>query len=120
MHDKIILHDCLFITHIGITEVEREKPRALFLDMELFVDIYGAALADHIEKTISYTHVHDHVQTHIASRSWNLIETIAHEVAELILRDFSVFGVLVRVRKPSGLSDRSVAYTAVEICRYRS
>lgn len=119
MHDKIILHNCLFTTVIGINEEERKTSRALYLDIELFTDISDAAQKDHIDATVSYTHVHESVKQLIEGKKWDLIEAVAESTAQTILEQFPLKGVFVRVRKPSALHDRNVEYTAVEITRMK-
>ena len=118
--DKIILHDCQFLTTIGITEQEKGTPRALHIDIELYTDIRGAAAQDHISATVSYSDVHALIAPLVQQRTWDLIETVAQQVANQILAEFPLQGVLVRVRNPSALQDRQVAYTAVEIVRIKS
>lgn len=117
MHDRIILHNCLFTTTIGINKEERRTKRALHLDIELFTDIREAAAADQIDATVSYTDVHSVIRDLIESKSWDLIEAVAESTADIILKKFPLAGVFVRVRKPSALHDRNVEYTAVEITR---
>jgi len=117
MEDKIIIHDAKFETIIGIDDEEREHPRALHLDVALFTDITNAARKDHIDATISYTHVHTRLKKLIETTQWDLIEAVAEESAQCILREFPISKVFVRVRKPSALTQRGVAYTAVEITR---
>lgn len=120
MHDKIILHNCLLTTIIGINEEERKTKRALHLDIELFTDISKAAKEDHIDATVSYTDVHTVVRDLVEGTSWDLIEAVAESSAKAILDNFDLAGVFVRVRKPSALHDRNVKYTAVEITRMKA
>lgn len=115
--DKIILHNCRFVTTIGINEEERNAARELFLDIELFTDIRDAAKRDHIDATVSYTDVHDVVRQRVEGQSWDLIEAVAESVAADILASFPLQGVFVRIRKPSALAGRGVEYTAVEVIR---
>jgi len=119
MHDKIILHNCLFTTTIGINKTERDTKRALYLDIELFTDTRKAAQADSITATISYTDVHETVKNLIEENEWDLIEAVAEAAATIILATFAVDGVHIRVKKPSALHDRNVDYTAVEITRMK-
>lgn len=119
-HDKIILHNCQFLTTIGITEEERKVKRALFVDITLFVDIRDAAAKDDIEATISYTNVHTAVRAWVEARSWDLIEAVAEFVAKSIIDAFDVKGVHLVVKKPSALHERMVEYTAVEVTRMAS
>lgn len=119
MYDKIILHNCLFTTLIGINEEERKTKRALYLDIELFTDISEAAQTDHIDATVSYTDVHEAVRNIVEGKQWDLIEAVAESAAQAILSSFTIQGVCVRVRKPSALHDRNVEYTAVEITRMK-
>lgn len=116
-YDKIILNHCQFLTTIGINDEEKKVKRALFVDIELFVDIRGAAAKDDIEAAISYTNVHTAVRAWIEARSWDLIEAVAEFVAKSIIDAFDVKGVHLVVKKPSALHERMVEYTAIDITR---
>ena len=56
-------------------------------------------MGDSIEQTVDYDAVARRVRALVQARSRQLIETVAHEVAELILSEFAAREVRVAVEK---------------------
>jgi dihydroneopterin aldolase len=119
--DKIIIEGASFLAHIGITADERVRKQELFLDLHAFIDLRGIAGRDEISATVSYVDIHDVAGAAITARPYQLVETIAEDVAAAVLRRFQpVMGVMVRIHKPGALRQRGVRSTAVEILRMRN
>ncbi len=114
MADKLILADLTVPCHIGVTESERQTAQSLWIDVELDIDAAHAAESDDIVDAIDYARLISLIEAEISNRPFRLLETVAQEVAELILDTFHLTTVLVRVKK------RAVAhlgFAAVEIVR---
>ena len=80
---KISIVDLEVFYCVGITEAERAKPQRLLLTVEMDFDFAPAALSDDIRQTIDYFEV-SQVLLKIPGegRSWNLIEKVAHNIAD--------------------------------------
>jgi len=115
--DKIVIKNAPFWCSIGIREEEREKKQEIILDVELYTSVIKAAETDHVDDTIDYTEVYDHIRKEIEKKHYNLIETLAESVAQRIISTFHISRVSVRVKKPAALAREKVAYTAVEVTR---
>jgi dihydroneopterin aldolase len=97
--DEIVISDLRVHYRVGVPEEERAQPQALQVSVVLGCDMRAAAASDDIADTIDY---HRLVQTLFRfgdHRSWKLIESLAGEIADMILREFSPQSVWVEVKK---------------------
>jgi dihydroneopterin aldolase len=117
--DRIVVPEIPLRAHVGVTDAERETDQEIAVDLVLHLDLAPAGTSDDIAKTVDYDAVCGAVAAVVGSRPFRLIEAIAEEVARAILRDFEVYEIDVRVRKPGALLARGVPFAAVEIRRRR-
>lgn len=97
--DIIYLHDLRIDTVIGIYEWERRVKQSVMLDMDMAVDIRKAAESGNIADTLDYKKVAKRVAEYVGSTDFQLVETLAEHVAEIILMEFNVGWVRLRVNK---------------------
>jgi 7,8-dihydroneopterin aldolase/epimerase/oxygenase len=86
-------------THIGVPDEERAAGQELEIDLRIEPAIDFSGMEDDISRTIDYALVCDRIAELAAARPRNLIETLAGDIADLILRDFGARSVEVEVRK---------------------
>ncbi len=104
--------DCL----IGFAEWERMVKQTVVLDLRLAVDVRRAALVDRPQPELFNTKsLSKRLQSYIATTEFRLIETLAERVAELILEEFPVHRVRLKLSKPGAL--RGARNVAVRITR---
>ena len=97
--DTIILSDLEVWYCVGVPDAERAHPQRLTVTVELGLDFRAAAATDDIGATINYFELSQWLVGLGEGRSWRLIETLAVEIAEGILRDHRPTTVTVEVRK---------------------
>lgn len=103
MTDTIFLRDLRVETVIGIWEWERKIRQVVSIDLEMAADIRAAAATDSIEDTLNYKAIAKRVQQFVGESSFQLVETLAEKIAALILEEFPVPSVQVRVNKPGAI-----------------
>ena len=101
--DTIFLHDLRVEAVVGIWEWERRIRQWVSIDLEMGGDVRRAAAADRIEATLNYKAVAKRVQQFVAESSYQLVETLAQKIAELVLAEFDVPWVRVKVSKPGAI-----------------
>lgn len=117
--DTIIIKDCRFSCHIGITAVERKMRQVVLMDIELSFDTRKAGKSDRIEDTVHYIDVYDAVKRAVEERPYALVETLAADAAALILERFPVKEVALTVKKTKPMQKRGGAWVGVSITRSR-
>lgn len=101
--DKIFLHGLKVDTVIGIWDWERKIRQTVVIDLEMSADIAKAAATDRVEDTLNYKLVAKRIQSFVADSSFQLVETLAERIAEIVRVEFEVEWVKVRVNKPGAI-----------------
>lgn len=97
--DIIFISDLRVETVIGVYDWERHIKQMLVLDLEMGTDIRKAAQTDSIDDTLNYKAVAKRVIAFVEQSQFQLVETLAEKVAELILAEFKVPWLRLRVNK---------------------
>jgi len=84
---------------VGVTEEERAKPQRLLVTLEMGVDFRAAAHSDNLAETIDYASVAQRLGQFGEDRHWELIETLAVDIATMILEEYRPEQVRVEVKK---------------------
>ncbi len=101
--DTIFLHELRVETVVGIWHWERQIRQTVSIDLEMGGDMRRAAESDRIEATLNYKAVAKRVQEFVADSSFQLVETLAEKIASLVLDEFDVPWIRVRVSKPGAI-----------------
>ncbi len=101
--DTIFLHELKVETIVGIWDWERRIRQTISIDLEMGADIRRAAATDNIDDTLNYKAVAKRVQQFVGDSSYQLVETLAENIAAIILDEFDVPWVQVRVNKPGAI-----------------
>jgi len=97
--DIIYLHDLKIETIIGIYDWERRSKQTVILDLDMAADIRVAAASDRIDDTLDYKAVAKRLISFVGESEYQLVETLAEKVADIILSEFGVKWVRVRLNK---------------------
>ncbi len=97
--DIVYLKDLRIKTVIGVYAWERQLKQTVVLDLEMGTDIRAAGHSDAIEDTLNYKEVAKRVMAFTENSRFHLVEALAEGIAELVLREFPVPWLRVRVNK---------------------
>lgn len=97
--DIIYLNDLRIDTIIGIFDWERRVKQTVSLDIEMATDIERAASSDDIGDTLDYKAVAKRIIAFVEDSEFQLVETLAERVTGIILGEFDVPWVRLRVNK---------------------
>ena len=97
--DIIFLRDLRIETIIGIYDWERRIKQTVSLDLEMGADIRKAAASDHIDDTLNYKAVAKRLIEFVGASEYQLVETLAERIAELVLGEFNVPWLRLTVNK---------------------
>ena len=101
--DIIFIHDLRVDTVIGIYDWERKIRQTVIFDIEMETDCVLAASTDSVEQALNYKSVSKRVQVFVEESSFQLVETLAERTAALIISEFNVPWVRLRVNKKGAL-----------------
>ena len=101
--DKIFLKELTTETVIGIFDWEREVKQTIAIDLEMSADIRRAASSDSIQDTLNYKAVAKRLLAFIQESRFQLVETLAEQVACVVLTEFPVEWVKVTLHKPGAI-----------------
>lgn len=90
-------------TVIGIYDWERKIRQKVNLDLEMGTDIRQAAASEDIDKTLNYKSVSKRLIQFIGDSEFLLVETMAEEIAQLVMREFPVPWLRLRLGKPGAV-----------------
>ena len=99
MRDTIVIEALELAAHIGVPDTERAERQRLTVSLRLEPRHGFAALDDELSRTVDYFAVCEAIKALATARPRRLIETLAGEIAMLVLRDFAVASVEVELRK---------------------
>ncbi|HEY4369547.1 MAG TPA: dihydroneopterin aldolase [Steroidobacteraceae bacterium] len=115
--DKIFLSALTVDCIVGIWEWERRVKQRVIVDLEMAADIRRAAATDAIEDTIDYKKVSKRLQSFVGESQFHLVETLTERIAQVVITEFGVAWVKVRLNKQGAI--RGARDVGIEIERRR-
>jgi FolB domain-containing protein len=97
--DTITITDLEVFYCVGVPDEERAKPQRLLLTVEMEHDFRVAAVEDELSDTIDYFAVTQRLLKFGDGVHWKLIETLAVDIAQMILDEFAPQRTTVEVKK---------------------
>ncbi len=102
--DRIFIKGLEIETIIGIYDWERTTRQRVVLDLEMSADIARAAQTEDVESTLNYKTLSDTLINFIENSEFQLVETMAESICEIIRKDFGVQWVKLKLHKPDALA----------------
>ncbi len=99
---------------IGIYDWERRARQALSIDLEMGCDIAAAATSEDIDTTLNYKSVSQRLLRFVGDSEFQLVETLAQQLAELVMREFPVAGLRLRLSKPGAVGEAADVGVLIE------
>ncbi|CCQ09481.1 Dihydroneopterin aldolase [Pseudoalteromonas luteoviolacea B = ATCC 29581] len=113
--DKVYISQLHVETIIGVYDFEKESKQSLYFDIEMLTDFTQAALSDNVKYAVDYAKVSERVDAHCQANQVDLLESLVEQLASLILEEFMVSQVTIRVSKPQAVAQAKTV--GVEITR---
>ena len=98
-HDLITLQEVQVRYHVGVPDAERARAQSLRITVRMGLATRRAAQSGDLRHTVDYHQVYRRLLAFGRKRRWKLIETLAEDIATMILMEFGVKTVAVEVRK---------------------
>jgi len=101
--DIVYIRELEVETVIGIYDWEREIRQTVSLDLEMGTDINAAASTEDIDNTLNYKSVSDRLIGFIGESEFLLVETMAQQIADIVMSEFGVRWLRLRLGKPGAV-----------------
>ena len=115
--DIVFIRDLRINTVVGIYDWERRIRQTVILDLDMGTDILPAAASDNIEDTLDYKAVAKRVAQYVSEQEFQLVETLAENVAALVLKEFKVAWIKLTLHKPGAVSGSKSVGVIIERSR---
>jgi len=103
--DITFLHGLKVDCIIGIWDWERRTRQTIIIDLDMASDVRKAAQSDDIKDAVDYKAVSKRLIEFVGQSEFQLVETLAEKVADIVINEFSVPWVRVRINKKGAVRD---------------
>ena len=90
-------------TIVGIYEWEKKSKQDVIINVELEFDGASAIKSDNIKDSVNYKTINKQIITLVENTNFDLIEKIAGDVLDIVMKDTKVQKATVKVDKPGAL-----------------
>ncbi|MFI4913945.1 MAG: dihydroneopterin aldolase [Steroidobacterales bacterium] len=101
--DRIFLRGLTAECIIGFIDWERRVPQLVVIDLELPCDCRRAAATDSVDDTVDYKKIAKRVLAWVSLSQFQLVETLAHRLALLLLGEFDLDWIRLTINKPGAI-----------------
>jgi len=115
--DRIEIHELRTRCIIGFNQEERNHTQDVSVDITLYTNTQTAAANDNIDDAADYKAIKKQILSMIENSSFNLLERLTEEAADICLQNPRIHHVDVSIKKIGAL--RYAHDVAVHITRFR-
>lgn len=112
------MHGLTVRSHHGVFEHERRDGQEFVVDITLWIDLDRAGASDDLADTIDYGELAKRAADIVGGPPRNLIEAVAADIADDVMRDERVHAVEVTIHKPQ--APIPLTFTDVAVVARRS
>jgi dihydroneopterin aldolase len=112
--DTIFIEDLRIETVIGIYDWERKIRQIVAIDLEMAFDNRKPASSDRIEDTLNYKAVSKRLIVFVENSTFQLVETLAERCAEIVMAEFQVPWLRLKLSKPGAVRGSKAVGVVIE------
>ena len=112
--DKVFIEALEIECVIGIYDWERKIRQTVALDLEMAFDNSVPAASDRIDDTLDYKRVSKRLIAFVGESHFELVETLAERCAEIVMREFGVPWVKLKLSKPGAVTGSKAVGVVIE------
>lgn len=101
--DNVFIEGLEVDTVIGVYDWEREIRQCLRLDLAMRWDIRAAAANDDLSLALDYAAVSERIQAFANEHAFELVETFAERLAQVLREEFAISWLRLKVTKPGAV-----------------
>lgn len=112
--DKVFIEGLEIDALIGIYDWERRIRQTLRFDLELAFDNRRPAASDDIADTLDYKAVSKRLIAFVSQSDYGLVETLAERCAQIVLDEFGVEWLRLKLGKPGAVRGAQAVGVIIE------
>ncbi len=112
--DTVFIRGLQIDTVIGIYDWERRVRQAVVFDIEMAADVARAAASEAIADALDYHAISERLQQFVGEQQFLLIETLAEQCAQLLMQEFGVPWLRLRLAKPTAITAAAEVGVVIE------
>lgn len=97
--DIIYIDDLKATTWIGTKAWEQQIPQTVVLHLEIAIDAKTVAKNDDLKDAVDYSAISSQLVAYLETARYKLIESLAENTAEWLLKQFNLTWLRLRIRK---------------------
>jgi len=99
---------------IGTHPHERIHAQVVMIDIAVLADFSACTLTDSIQDTIDYTRLAERCAEVAHTGAFHLLETLAVRIGEMLVREFPISRLKLRVKKPGVLPNTEAVAVMIQ------
>lgn len=115
--DIVFIKELTVMAVIGVHEWEQQRLQKLVIDLELGTDNLTAAAKNSIASCVNYTDISKSILSLMSSTNFVLIESVAEEIANILIAKFGIPWMRVKVSKIGAVPQASSVGVIIERIR---
>ena len=115
--DKVFIEGLEIHALIGIYDWERRIRQPLVFDLEMAFDNRRPANSDAIADTLDYKAISKRLIAFVSTSSYGLVETLAERCAQVVLQEFEVAHLRLKLSKPGAVRGARAVGVVIERSR---
>jgi dihydroneopterin aldolase len=119
MPSSIVVKGIQLSARCGVTEMERQHPQPLLVDLTFRCPNHTAFLSDQLSDTVDYGMITQRIRDIGENREFSLIETLTEKICQTLFDEFPITHLKIWVRKIRPPLDRIKGSVGVQLIRSR-
>ena len=118
METKIRLNNIQLNGYHGVDDDEKKNGQQFEIDIAVYTDLTAAIKTDNVDATTDYSALYDKVVNVFSASGFNLIESLANQIASPLTDDYCLSGCRVIIRKPDAPINGILDTVEVEVMHH--
>jgi len=118
---RLSIKGAQFYAYHGVKAEEKDLGGRYEVDLDLWYDATQAIQSDNVAFALNYEEAMNSIEESFADESYNLIETVASKILDLVFQKFpDLIKATIRIRKMNVPIHNVVAYIETELSREKN
>lgn len=112
--DRVFIRGLTTKAIIGVYPWEKEVKQILIFDIEMAWDTTLAVASDNVKDCLNYADVSQAIIEFCQNNSFNLVETLADKIAQMLQQRFKIKWLKIILQKPDAIPEANTVGVIIE------